>query len=139
MFRLNPAWQGFLGFVYAFMALVGTVGLVGAYSGDDTGGQVFMTFWVTWLVVQGWWTWFRTPYRVEASPSGLRFVARTRVIEISWTSLRSVESPWYDFGNQSLVWRWDEQRLRTWGWFQGLHRLLTMVEERAPQARLRGL
>ena len=139
VFRLSSGFTVFRGVILAFLALMGTAALVSTFSTDDTGGKVFMVVWLGLLLSQAAIVELRMPHTIEASPAGLRFVARTRVLEVPWPALESVESPWYDFGNQSVLWRWPGHRLRTWGPFQGFHRLLSMVEDRAPHARLRGL
>jgi hypothetical protein len=40
---------------------------------------------------------------------------------------------------EQMIWRWEGGRLRTQGRYEGMHRLLRVVEERAPGAELRGL
>lgn len=136
-FRLRTGLQVFLAVAPVIMLAMGAAGTIGVYAGSDQTAKAFVTVWMVGVAVQCWWVNFRMPQRIEASEAGLRFVARTRVVDIPWSGLRSVDSPWHDFGNQSLVWKWDGRTLRTWSGFRGLHRLLRIVEERAPTARIR--
>jgi hypothetical protein len=118
------------------MLAVGAAGAITVYAGSDQFGKGFITLWMVGLTTQTWWVNFRMPQKIETSDAGLRFVARRRVVDVPWSALRSVASPWHDFGNQSLVWKWEGRTIRTFGGFVGLHRLLGLVEKRAPHAKV---
>lgn len=134
--------QVFSGIGLGFMVCVGAVALVGIFGSPDEGGDAFSAVWfLAWtgfVLYEAWNFFFRMPQRIEVTSAELRFVARTRTVEVPWPSLRSVRSPWYDFGGQTLQWRWDGGKMRTYSRYEQLHRLLTIIEERAPQADVSG-
>ena len=100
---------------------------------------MFFLFWTVLVAAQGLWMIFMVPQRIEVLDEGLRFVARTRTVMIPWQSLRAVSAPRLDPNRQRLKWEWDDRKLRTWAAYKGLHRLLQIIEQRAPQAQIRNL
>jgi hypothetical protein len=79
------------------------------------------------------------PWRIETDDREIRFVARTRLIAVPWSQLRSLRSPWYDMSRRQIRWEWDGGKLRTMGPWDGEHRLLATIEQRAPGAHISGL
>jgi hypothetical protein len=105
-------------------------------SGAPLGFSAFWVLWFVGVVAQSWWFFFWMPQRIEVSDAGLRFVARRRVLDVPWAGLRTVVIPMLDFPKHHLIWRWDGGRVRTWRRFDGMDRLLGIVEQRAPEAKL---
>jgi hypothetical protein len=131
-YRIALSMRIFIPFFYLF-ALVVAVGFLGDMSSSDQGGLLFFILWCIGLVASGWWTLLRMPWRVRTDDRGIHFLARTRTIDIPWDRLRSVSSPWYDLNRNMIRWRWDGRSLRTMGPWEHQHRLLTMIEQHAPQ------
>jgi len=91
------------------------------------------------VFAQAWWMVMWQPWRIELDDVVLRFVARSRQVEVPWSSLRSVRTGPLDPQHQSIIWTWDGGRLRTIGAWQQQLQLLTAVIARAPQAQVRVL
>ena len=124
---------------YVFGSVIAVSGFISASRSGDRGGLIFLTVWCVVVATQAWWTLMRMPWRIEADDREIRFVARTRLIAVPWSQLRSVTSPRYDMNRVSIRWEWDGGKLRTIGPWDGQHRLLTTVEQRAPGVSISGL
>lgn len=122
-----------------FLVTIGVAVSVDILRNSEGGPAPFFLLWTIYAAVQGLWMIFMMPQRIEVVEEGLRFVARMRTVMISWQSLRAVSAPRFDPNRQRLKWEWDDRRLRTWAAYKGLHRLLQIIEERAPQAQIRNL
>jgi hypothetical protein len=124
-----------------FLMFIGLVAIVDIVSRPDSerasSFAVYLLCWLALVASYGFWASFRMPRRIEVSPAGLRFVARTRTVVVPWRSLRRVAAPRFDPKPARLVWEWDGHRLRTWAGYEDLDRLLRIVEERAPRADIR--
>lgn len=122
-----------------FLVTMGTTVSVEVLRNVEGGFPIFFLVWTVLAAAQGLWGIFWVPQRIEVVGEGLRFVARARTVVIPWQSLRAVAAPRSDPNRQRLKWEWDDRKLRTWAAYKGLHRLLQIVEERAPQAQIRNL
>lgn len=122
---------------YCFAAFIAVWGTMISLREDDTTGLWFLAVWCVVVVIQARWTLLRMPWRIVTDESELRFLARTRTVNVPWGQLRSVTSPWYDLNNQVMRWRWDGGKLSTMGAWDGQHRLLSTVEALAPHAEVR--
>ncbi len=122
-----------------FLVTIGTAVSVDILRNSEGGFPIFFLVWTVLAAAQGLWGIFWVPQRIEVVAQGLRFVARSRTVMIPWQSLRAVAAPRFDPNRQQLKWEWDDRKLRTWAAYKGLHRLLQIIEERAPQAQIRNL
>lgn len=122
-----------------FLVTIGVAVIVDSLRNSAGGPPLFFFLWTTYAAAQGLWMIFMVPQRIEVIEEGLRFVARMREVVIPWQSLRAVSAPRFDPNRQRLRWEWDDRRLRTWAAYKGLHRLLRIIEDRAPQAQIRNL
>lgn len=138
-YRLGRQVRIFLPFFYVFASVIAITGFSSMSSSGDRGGLVFLTVWCVALATQAWWTLLRMPWRIEADDREIRFVARTRLIAVPWSQLRSLTSPWYDMNRLSIRWEWEGGKLRTMGPWDGQHRLLATIEQRAPGVTIKGL
>ncbi len=136
-YRLGVQTRIFLSFFFTVAPIGGIVGLIANLRGGEVAGfQRFVSVWLAVVMGQGVWMLWRMPWRIEVNEVTSRFVARSRQVEVPWSSLRSVKSPWFDLNRQSFLWTWDGGKLRTMGPWERQHHLLTTVEERAPQVRV---
>lgn len=122
-------------FIYGLLGFVALGFVVDLVTNPGLGSLLFVTLWVSALLVGGWSIFLRMPRRVEIVDDGLRFVAPTRTVEVPWRALLVVSSPRTDVNGQSLRWTWDGGALRTWGPYDHeLARLLHAVRQHAPNA-----
>ena len=135
IYRLALPMRIFISFFYLF-ALVIAVGVLGSMSNSNQGGLPFFILWCIGIVASGWWTFLRMPWRIQTDDRGIRFLARTRTIDIPWDRMRSVSSPWYDLNRTGIRWRWEGGGLRTVGPWEHQHKLLTTIEQRAPNVTI---
>jgi len=135
-FRLRLAARLLMPLGLALVVPIGAVIVVGVFLGSSVAAKVYFALWYGWVLGINWWVAFKEPRRIVAAGDCLRFIARARVIEIPWSSLQSVSVPWYEIGCRSLVWKWDGRKLRTEGWWENRQRLLGIVAERAPGAKV---
>jgi hypothetical protein len=138
-YRLGLQVRIFLPFFYLFASVIAVIGFVSTSGSGDRGGLLFLTVWCVGVATQAWWSLLRMPWRIEADDREIRFVARTRLIAVPWSQLRSLTSPWYDMNRLSIRWEWDGGKLRTMGPWDGQHRLLATIEQRAPGVKISGL
>jgi hypothetical protein len=138
-YRLGRQVRIFLPFFYVFASVIAITGFSSMSGSGDRGGLVFLTVWCVALATQAWWTLLRMPWRIETDDREIRFVARTRLIAVPWSQLRSLTSPWYDMNRLSIRWEWEGGKLRTMGPWDGQHRLLATIEQRAPGVTIKGL
>ncbi len=122
-----------------FLVTIGAGVSVDILRNSESGVSVFFLVWTVMAAAQGFWIIFLMPQRIEVAGEGLRFVARTGTVMIPWQSLRAVSAPRFDPNRQRLKWEWQDGNLRTWAAYKGLHRLLQVIEQRAPQAEIRNL
>lgn len=139
VYRLSTGLRIFSVVAPMFLVAIGVAVTVDILRNSEGGPAVFFIFWTLMAAAQGIWIIFLVPQRIEVVGEGLRFVARTRSVMIPWKSLRAVSAPRFDPNRQRLKWEWEDGKLRTWAAYKGLHRLLQIIEERAPQAEIRNL
>jgi hypothetical protein len=121
------------------MVTIGVAVSVDTLRNSEGGPALFFLLWTIYAAAQGLWMIFMVPQRIEVVGEGLRFVARRRTVIIPWLTLRAVSAPRFDPNRQRLKWEWDDRKLRTWAAYKGFHRLLQIIEDRAPQAQVRNL
>ena len=124
---------------HVFLVTTGTAVSVDILRNSEGAFPSFVVVWTVLAAAQGLWGVFWVPQRIEVVSQGLCFVARTRTVMIPWQSLRAGSAPRFDPNRQRQRWEWDDRKLRTWAAYKGLHRLLQIIEERAPQAQIRNL
>jgi hypothetical protein len=124
-YRITLPMRLFVSFFYVFASVIVVGVLVQMRQTDDRAGLPFLVTWSVAVVIQGSWMLIRMPWRIQTDDRGIRFLARTRKIEVPRDRLRSVSSPWYDMNRVSIRWRWEGGRLRTMGPWEHQHRLLT--------------
>lgn len=91
-------------------------------------GALFLVAFVRWL--------FWVPRCIVLDDVGLTFVAQWRTLQVPWSELEKVKVSFGRYGG-GITWRHRTgPKIVTSAAFEGVHRMLTEVEDRAPQARV---